>query len=170
MTPENAGAASATLLQGRFSGRGEFTANVRQAFAAAASQGWREIIVCDADFADWPLGEREVAQSLNEWSRTGRKLTMLARNYDELRRKHARFVTWRQTWAHIVECRTIAATPADNMPSAFWTAGWLLERLDLQRCSGFAGSEPGRCVALRERLKERLLNSSPAFAATTLGL
>jgi len=155
------------LPEGRFSGRTDFTEMIRQAFATAAQQGWREIIVCDPDFEDWPLGERTVAQALNDWSKTGRTFTMLARNYDEVSRRHARFVTWRRTWAHIIECR---ANTSDDLPSALLGPGWVFERLDLQRCTGMAGSEPARRVALRERLNEKLLKSSPAFPATTLGL
>ena len=158
------------LPEGRFTGRTEFTDMIRQAFAVAALQGWREIIVCDPDFEDWPLGERVVVQALNDWSKTGRKFTMLAGNYDEVLRKHARFVTWRRTWAHIVECRANASAAADETPSALLGPGWVFERLDPQRCTGVAGSEPARRVALRERLNERLLRSSPAFPATTLGL
>ena len=170
MTPENGNTLPATLLQGQFSGRSEFTELIRQAFAAAAAQGWRELVLCDPDFSDWPLGERVLAQALNDWSRTGRKLTMLAKNYDKVLRKHARFVTWRRSWSRIVECRSSASMAADSMPSAFWSADWVFERIDIPRCSGWAGSEATRRVALRERLNERLLNSSPAFAATTLGL
>ena len=170
MDSQKLSAVPPTLLEGRFSGRTEFTDLIRQAFAAAAAEGWREIIVCDPDFEDWPLGERVVAQALNDWSRTGRKLTILAKNYDEVLRRHARFVTWRRTWAHIVECRGSASAPADDMPSALWGPGWALERLDLQRCTGIAGSDVIRRVALRERLNEQLLKSSPAFPATTLGL
>lgn len=158
------------LLEGRFSGRTEFADLIRQAFAVAAVQGWREIIVCDPTFEDWPLGERAVAQALNDWSKTGRKLTMLAKNYDEVLRRHARFVAWRRTWAHIVECRASASAPADDMPSLLWAPGWVFERLNLERCTGLAGSEVTRRVALRERLNERLLKSTPSFPATTLGL
>lgn len=155
------------LLQGRFEGRVAFAALVRAAFAAAAAQGWREIILCDADFGDWPLGERAVTQSLNDWSASGRKLTMLAENYDDVICRHARFVTWRRTWSHIVECR---GHSAGDLPSIFWSAGWGFERLDLVHSNGVAGSEPDRRVALRERLSEKLLRSSPAFPASTLGL
>ena len=170
MDTETSSTAPQALPEGRFTGRTEFTDMIRQAFAAAALQGWREIIVCDPDFEDWPLGERVVVQALNDWSKTGRKFTMLAGNYDEVLRKHARFVTWRRTWAHIVECRANASAAADEIPSALLAPGWVFERLDLQRCTGVSGSEPARRVALRERLNERLLKSSPAFPATTLGL
>lgn len=170
MTSGESGAAPVALLEGRFNGRAEFAELIRQALAAAAVQGWREIILCDPDFEDWPLGERVVVQALNDWSRGGRKLTMIARNYDAMCRRHARFVTWRRTWAHIVECRASAATPVDSMPSALWSPVWMFERLDVQRSTGVAGSGVARRISLKERLNERLLNSSAAFPATVLGL
>ena len=158
------------LPEGRFSGPTEFSALIRQSLSAAAEQGWREIILCDSTFEDWPLGERAVAQSLNDWSRSGRKLTMLAKNYNEVVRRHSRFVTWRQTWAHIVECRASAAISFDDMPSALWSPVWVFQRLDVVRCTGVSGSGADRRVALKERLEACLKLSSPAFAATTLGL
>lgn len=158
------------LLEGRFGGPGEFSALVRLAFATAAARGWREIILSDSSFEDWPLGERAVAQSLNDWSRSGRKLTMLAKSYDEVMRRHARFVTWRRTWAHIVECRRNASISADELPSALWSPAWVFQRLDLAHCKGVAGSEPARRVILKERLDECLRKSSPGFPATTLGI
>lgn len=158
------------LPQGRFSGPTAFAELIRHAFAAAAAQGWREIILSDRSFEDWPLGERLVAQSLNDWSRSGRKLTMLAKNYDELIRRHARFVTWRRTWAHIVDCRSNASVSADDFPSALWSPSWVFQRLDLDRCTGISGAEAARRVALKERLDECLRKSSPAFPATTLGI
>lgn len=164
------GLALAPLPQGRFGGSTEFAEHIRLAFAAAAAQGWREIIMADRSFADWPLGERAVAQSLNDWSKSGRKLTMLAKNYDEVLRRHARFVTWRRTWTHIVECRGNASLSADDFPSALWSPVWVCQRLDLERCTGMAGFEAERRVTLRERLDECLRRSSPAFPATTLGI
>ena len=161
---------SGALPQGRFSGPTEFAELVRFGFATAAAQGWRDIIICDSTFEDWPLGERAVAQSLQDWSKTGRKLVMLAKNYNEVMRRHARFVTWRRTWAHVVECRANAGLPGDDMPSALWSPAWVVQKLDMARCTGVCGSEPARKVALKERLEECLKLSSPSFAATTLGL
>ena len=158
------------LPQGRFEGLREFSDLIRLAFATAAAQGWREIIICDSTFEDWPLGERVVAQSLHEWSKSGRKLTMLAKNYNEVMRRHARFVNWRRTWSHIIECRANASVMPDDMPSALWSPDWVFHRLDLARSTGVSGAEAARRLALRERLNECLKLSSPAFAATTLGL
>ncbi len=158
------------LTQGRFEGPTEFVQLIRMAFATAASQGWREIIICDNTFEDWPLGERAVAESLNEWAKSGRKLTILAKSYNEVTRRHARFVTWRCKWAHITECRAISAISPDDMPSALWSPGWVFQRVDLVRSTGFSGVEVTRKVALKEKLDEYLKLSAPAFAATTLGL
>jgi hypothetical protein len=171
VTPENPSALPlAPLPDGRFSGPREFADMIRLAFATAAHQGWREIILSDAGFEDWPLGERAVSESLNAWSKTGRKMTILARNYDELLRRHARFVTWRRTWAHIIECRANPSISADSFPSALWSPAWVFQRLDLAHCTGVAGPEVARRVHLGEQLHECLLKSSAAFPATTLGI
>lgn len=160
----------AALPSGRFEGREEFRQLVRDALAAADREGWREIVLSDATFHDWPLGERAVAESLARWSATGRRCTLLAKNYDEVLRRHARFVAWRKTWAHIVEARACSAADALDLPSAIWTPGWVLERRDIDNSAGYCGTEPQRRLALQEALKEWLQKSSPSFAATTLGL
>jgi hypothetical protein len=164
------GAAPEALPSGRFAGRAAFQQLVRDALARAAQEGWREIILCDADFEDWPLGERAVAQSLQDWSAAGRRCTLLARRYDGVVRRHARFVTWRQTWSHIIEARACASADPLEIPSAIWSPGWVMQRLDSERCSGVSGSEPERRILLRENLNEWLLKSSASFAASSLGL
>lgn len=160
----------AALAEGRFAGRGEFTDMIRQAFAAAAVQGWREIVLSDPDYADWPLDERGVTEALHAWSRTGRRLTMMARSYDAIVRRHARFVVWRRNWAHLVECRSVVAASANTVPSALCSPGWAFERLDVGRCSGVAGFDAARLVGLKERLNEALRYTVPAFPASVLGL
>ncbi|MDB5889254.1 MAG: hypothetical protein JWP47_85 [Polaromonas sp.] len=158
------------LHDGRFSGPREFAGLVRLAFATAAERGWRELILSDGNFEAWPLGERAVAESLHEWSRAGRKFTMLAKSYDEVVRRHARFVSWRRTWSRIVECRSLALVSPGDFPSAFWSPDWVFQRLDTARSTGFAGSEAIRRTALKEQLDECLGKSASAFPATTLGL
>ena len=65
------GRTGAALPLGRFEGRNDFQQIVRDALACAAREGWREIILSDASFDDWPLGERAVAESLQTWSGLG---------------------------------------------------------------------------------------------------
>ena len=89
---------------------------------------------------------------------------------DEVVRQHARFVTWRGTWSHIIDARACASADPLELPSAIWTPAWVMQRLDPERCNGVSGSEPQRRLLLRESLNEWLGKSSPAFPATTLGL
>jgi hypothetical protein len=161
---------AATLPAGRFAGREAFRQVIRDALANAAREGWREIIMADATFEDWPLGERAVAQALQDWSKSGRSCVLLARRWDAAVRMYARFVTWRRAWSHIVDARACRAADVANFPSAIWTPSWVMERRDLERCTGYAGHEPDRRVALRENLGEWLGKSSPSFPAVTLGL
>jgi peptidyl-tRNA hydrolase len=80
------------------------------------------LILSDASFLDWPLGERAVAESLQAWSRPGRrKVILLARRYDEVMRRHARFVKWRQTWSHIIEARGCPSADELEFPSVIWS-------------------------------------------------
>jgi hypothetical protein len=159
------------LPSGRFSGREAFQQMVRDAITTAARDGWTEIFMADANFHDWPLGERGVADALQEWARSGRSFTMLAGRYDDITRRHARFVRWRATWDHIITCRRSPAADPMDIPSALWSSQWVMHRLGPERCVGVAGSEPSRCLLLRETLNEWARSkSSPGFPATTLGL
>src|SRR5574337_2034 len=169
-SPDARSAVTAPLSVGPFSGPTAFAQIVRDTFARAAEAGWREIVVSDASFADWPLGERAVVQSLQDWARAGRRFTMLARQYDDVARRHARFVSWRRTWAHLIDCRRCAQADPLELPSAIWTPAWALRRLDLDRSPGVCGSEPERRLQIRETLDEWLRQSTPGLPASTLGL
>ena len=159
-----------TLPAGPFAGRFAFTQLVRDALATAAREGWRELVLCDATFEDWPLRERAVAESLHAWAKSGRKFTVLATTYDGVQRNQPRFVEWRKTWSHIVESRRCRAADPLDFPSAIWSPAWTLQRLDLAHSTGFCGPEPSRRVRLRELLDEKLRGSTAGFAASTLGL
>ncbi len=159
-----------TLPSGRFSGRETFAQLVRDALGCAAREGWREVILSDATFEDWPLREQGVVASLQAWSRTGRRFLMLASRYDLLQRDQPRFVTWRQAWGHIIECRLYREADLQDFPSALWSPSWVMQRMDLELCAGICGTEPDRRVQLRERLNEPLRRSSPGFPASVLGL
>ena len=160
----------AALPSRRFEGIDDFRQLIRDALAAASEEGWREIILCDGSFDEWPLGERAVLESLQRWSSSGRRCTIIAQRYDSVIRKHARFVQWRGTWSHIITAVGVSSADPMEMPSAFWSPGWTLERRDLVRSNGYCGSEPERRVAVRETLNEWIRKATPAFPSSTVGL
>lgn len=157
-------------LTGAFSGPTEFAQLVRAALARAASEGWPTMVWSDPTFEDWPLGERVVTESLQAWARSGRHLVLLAHRYDALIRYKPRFVSWRKTWDHIIECRLCKNLDVSEVPSALWSPQWAMRRLDLVRLTGVADLEPARRVLLKEELDECRRQSSPGFSASTLGL
>ncbi len=153
-----------------FDGRQAFHATLQTALAAAARENWREIILSDASFADWPLGARASVEALQAWAAAGRTLQLIAHDFQVFAREHARFVRWRQAWDHIIVCRACDGAGAPPVPSAVWAPGWFMQRVDPERCRGVCGSGPEGCIALRQLLDECLRHGRPAFAASTLGL
>ena len=153
-----------------FDGRIAFHAQLRTALDAAAQEGWREMVFSDPTFADWPLGECSSIQRLNAWAASGRTLLLLAGSFAVFERDHMRFVEWRRTWSHIVDCRACSGAGAPRVPSAIWSRSWQMHRVDIERSRGFSGRDPERRRALREQIDECLRRGRPAFPATTLGL
>ena len=158
------------LKDGAFAGPAEFAQCVRDAIATAAREGWTEMVWSDASFEDWPLREKSVADALQAWACTGRKLTLLASRFDSITRYQPRFVRWRVMWDHIVECRVCKHLDASEIPSVLWSSQWCLLRADVVRSTGIAGSQPQRRVALKEVLDECRRHSGPGFPASVLGL
>ena len=170
MDAEDNTATPAELPTGRFTGREACEQTIRDAMACAARQGWHEIIVSDATFSDWPLRERAVVESLHAWARSGRRFVMLATRFDEVQRYQARFVSWRQTWGHLIDCRQCSSADPLDFPSAIWSPGWVMQRHDLERSVFVCDTQASRRVALKQVLDEWGRNSSPGFASSTLGL
>jgi hypothetical protein len=161
---------TAGLVEGRFDGRSAFRDALRGAFRAAAKDGWRELVLADHSFEDWPLNEQAAADDLHAWARQGGRLTLLAARYDTLQRLHARFVDWRVTWDHLVSARACRGADAADLPGALWSPGWMVQRLDPVRSVFVCSDDADRRVRLRESLDEWLRRSSAAFPASTLGL
>jgi hypothetical protein len=160
----------AALPLGPFAGPEDFARLIRSALDAAVREGWREWVWSDPDFADWPLGERSVAEALQQWSAAGRRLTLLAERFDVFERHHARFVHWRRMWGHIVEARVCRGPGLPTVPSAIWTPAWVLRRLDVERCNGNSSNDALSRRMLREAQDECLRHSRAGFPITTLGL
>ena len=158
------------LPTGRFAGREAFAQRVRDALVLAAQRDWREIIVSDATFEDWPLHERAVSDALGAWAKSGRRFVMVAARYDVVLRQHARFVQWRKTWDHIIECRANRHTDPSDFPSAMVTPQWAMQRLDIVRSTGVCSDALAYRVRVRETLDELLSVSGPGFPASVLGL
>lgn len=161
---------SDALPSGNFIGRETFRAHLRTALNVAAQQSWPELLLCDADFRQWPLGEREVVEALTTWVRSAQRFTMLAKTYDEVPRLHPRFVEWRRLWSHKIDCRVCREADALQLPSALWSPGWTLQRLDLLHSNGLCGDDAARRLLLREQVDAWLSRSTPGFPAYTLGL
>ena len=159
------------LPVGRFQGREAFRQLVRDALDRAAREAWRELVISDFDFADWPLGEREVVQALHDWAGHRRRLTVLAADFDAVARLHPRFVHWRVRWDHVVVGRRLRARDGEGVPSVLWSANWLLQRLDPVRGNGVSTDEALRIAHQREQLDEWVQSRSvPGFPASVLGL
>ncbi|HEX3138928.1 MAG TPA: hypothetical protein VHQ87_02675 [Rhizobacter sp.] len=151
--------------------RGEFHDALRQSFALMADQGCREVFVADPSFADWPLGERAVLESLTRWAYAHRKLTVLAQTFDEFPRRHTRWVEWRRQWAHVVECRALADDDAGKLTGLFLVPGLLTLRvLDAEHYRASLSFEPADAIRVRDNLDAFLQRSEEAFPVTTLGL
>jgi hypothetical protein len=151
--------------------RSEFHAALRSALAEAATAGCRELWLCDNDFADWPLGERQFVDSLSQWAGSHRRLTLLARSFDEVARRHARWNEWRRQWSHIVECRSNTEIESGQMPSVLLASDLLSVNLvDPVRYRGRLSHDAADNVRCRELIDAVLQRSEEAYPVTTTGL
>lgn len=154
-----------------FTTRSEFIDAVRQAFADAATVGCRELWLADPDYADWPLGERDVIEQLTRWAMSHRKLTMLAQGFDDVVRRHPRFVEWRRQWSHVVECRQLDDLEPGQLPTLLLAPGVVSVRLfDREQMRGSVSTDRADEVLCRELVDELSQRGVEAFPSTTLGL
>jgi hypothetical protein len=160
-----------TITASPITSRSEFHDALRKAFGELASAGCREVWLSDTDFADWPLGERAVVASLTEWAASHRRLTVLAHHFDDVGRRHPRWVDWRRQWAHVVHCRTNSELEADAIPTLLLAPGVVTVRLiDPVHHGGVVSVDGADSVRCREMIDAVLQRSSDAFPATTAGL
>ena len=160
-----------TATHGLITSRGEFHAALREAFEAAASTGCRELCLCDPDFADWPLGERDVVAQLGRWAGSQRRLTVLAGTFDEVVRRHPRWVEWRRQWSHMVYCRSGAVLETGPLPTVLIASNLFSVRLsDATLHRGRWSREAADAVHCQELYDAVLQHSSETFPVTTTGL
>ena len=151
--------------------RSEFHSALRTALAEAAQTGCRELWLSDEDFADWPLNDTDVIESLAKWALPHRKLVVLARSFDEVTRRHPRWVEWRRTWAHVVECRANEDAEAGTIPTLLVGSSLVCVRLfDRLHYRGNISHDAGDILRNRESFDAVLQRSVEAFPASVLGL
>ena len=160
-----------TLPYRAIAGRAEFHDAVREAFGEMASAGCREAWLCDEDFADWPLNERAVVEQLSQWAYAHRKLVVIARHYDEVVRRHPRWVEWRRQWSHVVECRAFEDAERGQIPTLLLASELIAVRLvDPVHHRGSVSRDPGDLLRHRELIDAVSQRSVESFGATLLGL
>ena len=161
--------ASASVL--RIDGRSAFRDAVRHALAEAAHAGQRELWCCDETFADWPLNDAEVIASLVRWARPQRRLTLIARRYDDLAVRHPRWVAWRRIWSHVVVCRAAEPTQRTDLPTLLCAPPHCTLRLaDRVHHLGTLSADIHDAVRAHEQIDAISQRSFETFGATTLGL
>ena len=149
----------------------EFHDALREAFAEIAGTGCREVSICDADFSDWPLDDSAILEALTRWAMPHRKLTVIAREFDEFPRRHPRFTDWRRTWSHVVDCRILDEADAVQPPTILLALDLVTLRLvDPIRPRGSLSREAGDLVRNREMIDAVSQRSTEGFPATILGL
>ena len=151
--------------------RADFIGAVRNAIGLAEQSGARELVFVDRDFADWPLNEPTVVDSLSSWVDSSRLLVVVAHSFDELARRQMRFVEWRRQWAHVVQCRNNPELEAEQIPTLLLVPGHACVRiLDRVRYRGTVSNRPVDLTESRESVDALLQRSVEAFPVTTLGL
>lgn len=151
--------------------RSEFHAALLETLGEAARAGCRELVFSDADFGDWPLGERAFVELLTQWAGPQRRFTMLAQHYDAVTARHARFVQWRRAWSHLIQCRSLEELDADDWPTAMLVPNLACVRLvNRVHLRGVVSHEGADLLSTAEAIDAVLQRSAEAFPATTLGL
>ena len=155
----------------QINGRTAFHDTLRAGFAEAAASGCAALWLCDPDFADWPLGERSVVESLSAWVASRRRLTLVAGDFNGIVRRHSRWVAWRQAWTHVVDCRSNPEMLATELPTLFIASDSLAMHLvDRVHHRGTLQRGAWAVQKCRDTIDAVLQRSVEAFPATTAGL
>jgi hypothetical protein len=154
--------------------RADFQQAIRDAVSRAEREGWPSIALVDTDFADWPLNEPALIDALTRWALPHRRLTLVALDFDEVRRRHPRFVEWRRLWSHVVDARSPDEDAGlTELPTLLLSGGktpFGVIVTDRVHWRGRVSHEAGDAHFYRDRLDALLQRSAPSFASTQLGL
>ncbi|MGE5452259.1 MAG: hypothetical protein ACM3VZ_10525 [Acidobacteriota bacterium] len=159
-------------LSGRFDGWLSFQDRLAAGMAMAAAQP-ADLYFCDVDFSHWPLGAPAILDAFHQWvmSSTAPRCHLLAVNFDEMPRRHPRWLAWRQNWGHRVQCKLIPEDAAPGLLPTFVLKDCLALRIMDQRSgAGIWSRDPGTMRAWVSEFDVISQRSHEALPATTLGL
>ncbi len=159
-----------TWPQGRFDSRRAWADLLLHMLELAVRDKVRQLVWCDPDFSDWPLGERAFDERLNAWAQAGGHLKLLALDYRPVVQQHARFVRWRTTWSHRVDARQAPRALEEGFPALACHSGWGAQRTATSPPVVLAFTDPARVQGLFAQWQALWERSGAGFAATTLGL
>jgi hypothetical protein len=148
--------------------RDRFHAILAMSLTTSGDFGW-----CDPDFSAWPLGERSAIDALQQWAlqHPGGRLTLLAARGDELPRRHARWLSWRQPWSHRVSCWVASEEVAAGMQAmCLWRGEVGLKIVDPLSGRGIWSTDPATVQVWQADFDAYLQRSSEGMPCTTLGL
>ena len=158
-------------LRETLDGRAAVEAAARALLQGLPDSGCREAWLVDADLADWPLGQAEVLDALTRWLRLpGRRLNLLAPQFDSLAQRQARFAAWRVNFVHAVESRTPEELAPDDVPSLLWVGSCCIQVHDRQRWRGVKSEETEDLQRVKEQIAAISQRSAPSWPVRSLGL
>ena len=96
---------------------------------------------------------------------------LLATDYEDLRRRHARFTALYGLWSHAISARAPAQDEAAPLPCLLLAQGTAAVHLmDPEYWRGWISTDPATLRRWQERADALLQRSQAAFPVTTLGL
>jgi hypothetical protein len=95
----------------------------------------------------------------------------MAHRFDELPRRHMRFVEWRRNWSHVVRCRADEDLEEQQIPTLLFVPGQAcLRMVDNVDHRGTLSGKAADLAMGRETVDALLQRSTDAFPITALGL
>ena len=154
--------------------RAGFASAVRWGFDRAMREGGRSrrIVCVDRDFTIWPLDTPPLLDALGAWLRGGpRQLVLLGAHFDEVPRRHPRFVAWRRHFTHVVFPYAAPEDVAATLPTLLLDdAGTMVRLIDPVHWRGRTSADERTARPWRDEIDALLQRSEAAFPAQSLGL
>jgi hypothetical protein len=111
-------------------------------------------------------------ERLTAWLRLPqRRLALLAASFDEVPRRHPRFVAWRARWAHAVEGFAPPESDAADLPCVLVDDTAVgVQLIDRVHWRGRAERDPRSARLLRDSIDAVLQRSEASFSVNRVGL